>query len=117
MTIRAIIFDWMNTLAHAMPERHEQYCQICREYGIELSPEKVIRGIYAACTQVPAGVPHKWNESKDPEVFIRFHDIILTTAGVKLPRETVMEMVKKESEIAKNETYLLYDDVLPTLKF
>jgi len=114
--IKAIIFDWMNTVAHAQPDRHEQYCQVCREFGIEVSPEKIIRGIYAAATQVPAGVPHKWNESEDPEVFIRFHDTILSEAGIKLPRDVILEMLKKESQIARNETYVLYDDVLPTLE-
>ena len=116
MMIRAVILDWMNTIARAEPDRHEQYIQVCREFGIEASPLKVVRGIYAACTQVPQGVPHKFNESEDPEVFLRFHNIVLSEVGVKVPRETALEMLKKESEIARKERYVLYDDVLPTLK-
>ena len=116
MMIRAVILDWMNTIARAEPDRHEQYIQVCHEFGIEASPLKVVRGIYAACTQVPQGVPHKFNESEDPEVFLRFHNIVLSEVGVKVSRETALEMLKKESEIARKERYVLYDDVLPTLE-
>lgn len=116
MTVKAIILDWMNTIAHAKPDNYEQYCQVCREFGIEVSPDKIIRGIYAAVTQVPEGLPHKFSESGDPEVFVRFHNIVLSQAGVELPRDTVLEMLKRESQIAREETYVLYDDVLPTLK-
>ena len=114
--IKAIILDWMNTIARAEPDRHEQYIQVCREFGIEASPKRTVRGIYAACTQVPQGVPHKFIESEDPEVFVRFHNIVLSEIGVKVPKETALEMLKRESEIARKERYVLYNDVLPTLE-
>ena len=114
--IKAVFFDWMNTLTHAEPDRHEQFCQITRKLGVELSPQKVIRGIYAAGTQLPAGAPYRWRESEDPEIFIRYLEIILAEAGVKLPRDTVLEILKRISQSAKVENYVLYDDVLPTLK-
>jgi len=114
--IKAVFFDWMNTLTHAEPDRHEQFCQIAQELGIELSPQKVIRGIYAAGTQLPAGAPYRWRESEDPEIFIRYLEIILAEAGVKLPRDTVLEILKRINRSARVENYVLYDDVLPTLK-
>ena len=114
--IKAVFFDWMNTLTHAEPDRHEQFCQIARELGIELSPQKVMRGIYAAGTQLPAGAPFRWRESEDPEVFIRYIEIVLAEAGAKLARGTVLEILKRISQTARKETYVLYDDVLPTLK-
>ena len=116
MTAKAIFFDWMNTIAHAEPDRHEQYCQVAQELGIELSPEKVIRGLYAAGTQLPAGAPYQWRESENPEVFIRYQEIILSQAGTKLTRDTALEMLKSVSQMAREETYVLYDDVLPVFK-
>jgi hypothetical protein len=68
--IKAVFFDWMNTLTHAKPDRHEQFCQIARELGVDLSPQKVIQGIYVAGNKLPAGVLYCWHESKDPENFI-----------------------------------------------
>ena len=46
--IKAIFFDWFNTLAHFDPPRHQLYSQALREFGIELSPQKIIRGILIA---------------------------------------------------------------------
>ena len=114
--IKAIFFDWMNTLTHAEPDRHEQFCQIARELGVDLSPQKVMQGIYAAGSQLPAGAPYRWQESHDPEIFIRYIEIILGEAGVKLRRDKVLEILKKLSQSARKETYVLYDDVLPNLK-
>ena len=34
--IKAVFFDWMNTLAHPEPDRHEQYCQAAQELGVSL---------------------------------------------------------------------------------
>ena len=114
--IKAIFFDWMNTLTHAEPDRHEQFCQIARELGFKLSPQKVVQGIYNAGTELPEGAPYRWQESHDPEIFIRYIEIILGEAGVKLPRDKVLEILKKISRSAKVENYVLYDDVLPTLE-
>jgi hypothetical protein len=74
--VKAVLFDWMSTLTHADPDRHEQFCQIAEELGFELSPQKVMMGIYMAGSQLPAGAPFRWDESKDPEVFIRYLEIV-----------------------------------------
>jgi len=114
--IKAVFFDWMNTLAHPEPDRHEYYCQAARELGIELSPQKVMRGIYAADNQLPAGIPPRWSEEKEQEPFIRFQEIILAEAGVKLPRDVILKLLKRFKHLVEGATWVLYDDVLPTVK-
>jgi putative hydrolase of the HAD superfamily len=114
--IKAIFFDWMNTLTYAEPDRHDQFCQIARESGVDLSPHKVAQGIYNAGSELPEGAPYRWQESHDPEIFIRYIEIILGEAGVKLPRDKVLEILRELSRSAKVENYVLYDDVLPTLE-
>ena len=114
--VKAVFFDWMSTLVHPEPERHELYCQAFRELGIELSPQKVIRGIYAADNELPAGIPVRWSEGKDEAPFICFQEIILAEAGVKLSRETIREIPKRLKQLFKGATFVLYDDVLPTME-
>jgi len=114
--IKAVFFDWMNTLAHPEPDRHEQYCQAAREMGIKLSPQKVIRGIYVADSQVPAGIPPRWSEEKDQEPFIRFQEVLLAEAGVKLPRDMILKLLKRFKQLLEAAAFVLYDDVPPTLK-
>ncbi len=113
--IKAIFFDWMNTITHADPDRHEQFCQIARELDLELSSQKVMRGINKAGSQLPTGVPFRWDKSKDPDVFIRYLEIVLEEAEAKVSRNKVMEILKKISKSSKQERYVLYEDVLPTL--
>jgi len=114
--IKAVFFDWMNTLAHPEPDRHEQYCQTARELGIKISPQKAMRGIYVADSQVPAGIPPKWSEEKDPEPFIRFQEILLAEAGIKLPRDMILKLIKRFKQLLEEASFVLYDDVLPTVK-
>jgi HAD superfamily hydrolase (TIGR01549 family) len=114
--IRAIFFDWINTTAYTKPERHDIWCQVLSEYGFQTSLQKVMRAIYIAETEFPAGAPYRWQESKDPEVFIRYQEILLAGTGVELPRDTILEIVKKENRIMNEAAYAIYDDVLPTLK-
>jgi len=114
--IKAVFFDWMNTLVHSEPGTHEIYCQACRELGVELSHQKVIRGIYAADTQLPAGIPIRWREGEDEEPFVRYQEILLAEAGVKLPRDIILKILKRTGQLYKQVTFALFDDVLSTLK-
>ena len=114
--IKAVFFDWLNTLAHPEPDRHELFSQVAQELGVELPPQKLIRAIYEAESQVPAGAPPRWSEGKDEAPFIRYQEVLSAEVGVKLPREVMLELTKRISQMARGVTWVLYDDVLPTVK-
>ena len=99
--IKAILFDWLNTIARTEPDRHELWCEVLPEFGIKPSTEKIIRGIYAAETQVPAGPPYVWKGSEKDEACIRYQEIVLAELGAKLPKDTVLEILNKVSQIAR----------------
>jgi len=118
--IKAIFFDWFNTLAHFDPPRHQLYSQALREFGIELPPLKIIRGILI-------GDQHYFEENaKSPvekrspeeqvEVYIHYPQAILAEAGVNAPRELPLKILKTVKKQFKGVTFALFDDVLPTLK-
>jgi len=114
--IKAVFFDWFNTLAHPEPDRHELFSQVAQELGVELPSQKLIRAIYEAESQVPAGAPPRWSEGKDEAPFIRYQEILSAEVGVKLPREVMLELTKRVSQMARSVTWVLYDDVLPAMK-
>ncbi|MDD5511192.1 MAG: HAD-IA family hydrolase [Dehalococcoidales bacterium] len=114
--IKAIFFDWMDTVGHPEIERHDFVTQIFSKFGIEVSPEKLIRPIYIAETERPGGTPYRWDESKDPEYFLQYVELILSRIGVTLPRDTVFQIMTMMSRDAKKLGFSLYDDVLPTMK-
>lgn len=58
--IKAVFFDWLNTIAHAEPDRHVLFSQIAKELGTNLPSQRLIRAIYEAESRVPAGAPPRW---------------------------------------------------------
>jgi len=118
--IKAIFFDWFNTLAHFEPPRHQLYSQAFREFGIELPPEKVMRGILIADQyffEENAKSPVAERSPKEQaRVYIHYPKTILTEAGVKAPSELPLKILKRVREQFKGVAFALFDDVLATLK-
>jgi len=114
--IKAVVFDWFGTLAHPEPNSHEIVHQVAQGLGVELPPQGLIKGLHTAENQMPSGAPPRWREGKDEEAFIRWWEIVLAEVGVKLSREVMLEMTRRLSQVARNLTWVLYDDVLPTIK-
>ena len=116
--IKAVFFDWLNTIAHPKPDRHELFSRIAQELGIELPPQKLIRAIHVAESQVPAGAPPRWSQGKDEAPFIRYQEVLSAEVGIKMPRETMLEFIKRISQWVRGGgvALVLYDDVLPTVK-
>jgi putative hydrolase of the HAD superfamily len=114
--IKAVLFDWIGTLAHPEPDRPELFSRAARELGVNVSPQQLIRGIHMAESQVPAGAPPRWREGKDEAPFIRWWEVLTAEAGVQMPREVMLEITKRASHQAKNAKWALYDDVPSAMK-
>ena len=118
--IKAVFLDWFNTLARFEPPREELHCQALQDFGIEASPRKVMRGLLLADrywfeedikSKVRARSPEE-----QAEVELRYQEILLTEAGVKVTKELLLKIVKKTQELYKGITFALFEDVLPALK-
>jgi len=118
--IKAIFFDWFYTLARFEPPRHQLYSQAFREFGVELSPEKVVRGILIADQYFFEENAKSPVAERSPEeqarVYIHYPNTILTEAGAKTPRELSLKILKRVTEQFKGVAFTLFDDVLSTLK-
>ena len=118
--IKAVFLDWFNTLGRFEPPREELHCQALQEFGIETSPKDIRRGILLADnywfdenikSKVRARSPEK-----QAEIGIRYQQILLTEAGVKVSKELFSKITKKVQELYKGITFALFEDVLPALK-
>ncbi len=118
--IRAVFFDWFNTLAHYEPRREELHSQVFREFGIELSPEKIMRGLLIAdrdyFEENVRSPVQKRSPEEQTELGIRYQNIVLTEAGVKVERELLLKIMRRMQKLYKGMTFALFDDVLPVLK-
>jgi len=118
--IKAIFFDWFNTLARYEPPREELHSQALREFGIKVSPEKILPGVLTADMYFfgeNANSPVEKRDRKErAEVYIRYQKIILSEAGVKADQELLAKVANKVEQLFKGITFTLFDDVLSTLE-
>ncbi len=117
MTIRAVFFDWMNTLVHLEPDRHVLSSEVCREFGIDLSERDALRGIYAAEEEMGGSRPLRWSPDGDPEVYLRYNNRVLAEAGITPPdKSTAIAMLRRFAERYKEVKFAVFEDAQPALR-
>ncbi len=118
--IKAIFFDWGNTLARFDPPREEWYSQAFQQFGIEPSPTEILRGILAADRyyfEENAKSPvAKRTPEEQVEVYSYYPKAVLAEAGIKAPPELPLKILMIVKERFKGINFVLFDDVVLTLK-
>ena len=118
--IKAVFFDWFNTLADFKPPRAELYSQAFQQFGIKPSPKEIMRGILTADryyfeenAKSPVG---KRSAEEQARVYSYYPKAILAEAGIKVAEELPLKILKIVRQQIKELTFVLFDDVLSTLK-
>ena len=114
--IKAAFFDWVGTLAHPEPDRHEVVHQAARELGVELPLHKLLRGVLKADMRVPEGAPPRWCKGVDEEPFIRWWEALLAEVGVSLSGKEMLGVTELVGQRVRDLAWVLYEDVMPTIK-
>ncbi len=120
--IKAVFFDWFNTLARYEPPREELHRRALQELGIRISPDKIKLGLLVADRDFfaqNAVLPvRKRSPEEQTEFFTRYQTTILTEAGVDVAGEAglALKVMKKVRELSAGLRFVLFDDVLATLK-
>ena len=115
--IRAVFFDFYNTLGRFDPPREKIQADACAEYGISVAYEGITRG-YAIADAFMARESARrpvWGRS-DPdrdEFFGEYERLVLEGAGVEVSLELALRVFARVREIPRG--YALYDDVLAAL--
>ena len=118
--IKAVFFDWFNTLAHYDPPREELESQALQEFGITIPPEQLRHGILIADKEYFEENLVSPIRERSPEeqarVNIRYQKTVLTEAGISASEELLSKIMKRLRESYAKMTFVLFDDVLPILK-
>ena len=120
--IKAVFFDWFNTLAVYDPPREELQSQACQEFGIDVSPEKILPALLIAdkiYTDANAVLPVlKRSPEEQTEFWIQYERGILSEAGINISLEqsVLLGILKKAQELSSGMQFALFDDVISTLK-
>ena len=120
--IRAVFFDWFNTLARYEPPREELESQALQEFGIHVSPQKIMPSLLAAdrdfFEENAVSPVRERSPEEQAEIYARYQKTILTEAGVNISSEPdmLMKIMKRVQELSRGMSFALFDDVLSTLK-
>ncbi len=114
--IKGIFFDWVGTLVHPEPDRHESIHALARELGYELPLDVLKKSLYRAEDRVSEGAPGLWREGKDDMPFLRWWDVCLDGVAVEVPPKVRMEITRRARQRVSEARWVLYDDVLPVVR-
>jgi len=118
--IKAIFFDWFNTLVDFEPSRQELYRQAFQQFDINLPLKDVIRGVlkgdrYYFEENVKSPVRGR-SPQEQMEVYLHYPRAILTEAGVEVSPEIILQVFNIVAEqFKKGSNFILFDDVLSAL--
>ncbi|MBF8266993.1 MAG: putative hydrolase of the superfamily [Dehalococcoidia bacterium] len=115
--IRAVFFDFYNTLARFHPPREELQAVACGQFGIRTSPRNITRGYFLAdafMAREVARLPLRERAPRDRrDFFAQYQRLILQGAGVQVSLNTAAEIFDRLGQISYD--YALFEDVSPTL--
>src|SRR4030042_1693598 len=116
--IKAVLFDFYNTLATHHPPREEVWVNACREFGINLEAKTLFNSLPAADMywrneDSRSPIDKRTTEEKN-EFYAEYATRILHEAGVEASREIALQILAKLR--GHKWEFKAYDDTLPTLK-
>lgn len=121
--IKAVFFDWSNTLARYAPSREELQSQALAELGFSFSPQQLTPALARAdrfLFEETAASPVRLRSREEQEkVYTRYQQIVLSEIGAPIAKdpEAIIKMLERLDELYNSQLrFVLYDDVLPVLK-
>ena len=119
--IKALFFDWFNTLADFEPPRYKLYQQFFQKFGVKLSPEDINRGVsiadrYFSEENVKSPVA-KRSQQEQMKVYLRYPEAMLAEAEISVPSDVPLKVLQEvEHQFQKGSSFVLFDDVLSALE-
>jgi HAD superfamily hydrolase (TIGR01549 family) len=122
MTVKAVFFDWFNTLAHYEPPREETAAQVLRKLGYEVPVESIRVAIahgdriwFEENTRSPIRMRSREEQAG---AYVLYQQTMLRDLGIDPDSnpEVLAASVAGMRAIAANTRFVLYEDVLPALK-
>ena len=120
--IKAVFFDWFNTLAKYSPPREEIQSRVLGEFGYDVTPEKLLPALASADKDLydqHADSPiTKRSPEEQAKIFSQYQMTVLQKAGIDISREPdiLFKILQRAQELSKDIRFVLFEDVIPTFK-
>ena len=115
--IQAVFFDYYGTLAGFSPTRYEIQSEACAPFGIELTPEGVLRGYAKAdafMSRQNAAKPLGQLDAEERRYFFaEYERLVLEGSGVDVSSERAGEIWRSVRQVRYG--LRRFDDVLPAM--
>jgi len=115
--IKAVFFDFYNTLITFDPPREILQVRACLDFGIEVDPQALPRGYWVAddfMSRENARLSiQKRSKEEAQEFWANYEATLLRTAGVEVSGELALRIFTRLRQMDRN--YVLFDDVLPAI--
>ncbi len=116
--IKAVFFDFYNTLATHQPLRERVYADICQEIGINVEPKKLFISLSEAdmyMRQETSRLPmDKRSDQEKLEFYVEYVTRILKGAGADISRDTALQIIPGLQR--RRWELKICDDTLPALE-
>jgi putative hydrolase of the HAD superfamily len=116
--IKAVCFDFFNTLAHYIPSREQIYIDVCAANGITLDPKILARKITIADMywrdENRKSPIEKKNKLQQFHFYVKYISRVLKEAGVKANTVLAVKILLRMRRVSWE--FVAFDDSIPTLK-
>jgi putative hydrolase of the HAD superfamily len=114
--IKAVLFDWFNTLVHYDPPREELYRRVFQESGITLSLHEIYKGLLVGDRYFFSGqaraLARNATLAERASQFTLYPRAMAAEAGLEISPAQQLEIIQKVLKQFSG-AYILYEDVLP----
>ena len=119
--IKAVFFDFFNTLANYHPPREQLQAAACRECGIEVELQALRETLFAADQFYDENIVHvplsKRSAVEKMALYARYEAKILEGVGVEVSEEVALNIMAKYGTLMREAgaRFVLFDDAEPAL--
>lgn len=115
--IKAVFFDFYDTVVTTDPPREKLQIKVCQEVGVEIDALAIPRGYWYADDFLSRENARLSFQKRSPEEMQEFwadyEAILLKEAGIEVSKDVVLEILIRLRQLERR--LVLFDDVLPTL--
>ncbi|MBI2849968.1 MAG: HAD-IA family hydrolase [Chloroflexi bacterium] len=120
--IKAVFFDWSNTLARYVPTREQLQSQALHELGLNISPQQIAPGLARAdrflFEETISSSVRQRSPAEQASINTCYQQIVLGEAGIDIPADSLSfaKLTARLNELYAQMRFVLFDDVLPAMK-
>jgi putative hydrolase of the HAD superfamily len=116
--IKAVFFDLYQTLVRYEPPREEIEAKVLKDFGIETTPEALVRPIIAADEFIYNEIARQPLSARSKEekfaLYAQYQAVLLREAGLKYDQKAMPRLLQVMQQSQMD--LVLFDDVVPTLE-